>query len=438
MAAVSPSPSSRTSAFARLGLGLLVVALAGACSRKSADPQASAAGSSAKENSPGLASYGKPGEPIHLVVGYQPYYSEAWSGVVLNGRALWKKYLPAGSTVEFNIGLQGSILINAMLAGKQQIGYVGDMPAIVGATKREVADIRIVAHIGLSRDQCNVFFTRNDAPTFSDPKAALQWLDGKTVAVPKGSCTDRFARAVFAKQKITPAAYLNQSIELITSGFRVNKLDAAVVWEPTASRLVAEGLARRVATGNDVDEADGAFIDARADLIEQRPDVISGWLRAELDAEIFLAVGSTDRRSRVLAKLGPERWPGPHRFHRRGRCGGSVCLVDGDAAGVSWHRISRFRAFASDSAAGLGARIDHFFGLPKSCRSTSSFSWVLSTRSSSTCSVGRVPSTSGSCRRRVPWAPRAGTSSGASSCQESCRLSRSGWRSASASRGRWS
>ncbi|MGA3119903.1 MAG: ABC transporter substrate-binding protein [Polyangiaceae bacterium] len=307
MAAVSPSPSSRTSAFARLGLGLLVVALAGACSRKSADPQASAAGSSAKENSPGLASYGKPGEPIHLVVGYQPYYSEAWSGVVLNGRALWKKYLPAGSTVEFNIGLQGSILINAMLAGKQQIGYVGDMPAIVGATKREVADIRIVAHIGLSRDQCNVFFTRNDAPTFSDPKAALQWLDGKTVAVPKGSCTDRFARAVFAKQKITPAAYLNQSIELITSGFRVNKLDAAVVWEPTASRLVAEGLARRVATGNDVDEADGAFIDARADLIEQRPDVISGWLRAELDAEIFLA---DPKNSRDVARMAKEQTTG--------------------------------------------------------------------------------------------------------------------------------
>jgi NitT/TauT family transport system substrate-binding protein len=176
-----------------------------------------------------------------------------------------------------------------MLAGKEQIGYVGDMPGIVGATKRSVADLRIVANIGLSHDQCNVFLTRNDAPTFADAKTAVRWLDGKTVAVPKGSCTDRFAVSVFKKQGITPKEYLNQSIELITSGFRVKKLDAAVVWEPTASRLVAEGLARRVASGNDFDEDDAAFIDMRADLVQGRPDIVKGWLQAELDAELYLA-----------------------------------------------------------------------------------------------------------------------------------------------------
>jgi NitT/TauT family transport system substrate-binding protein len=234
-------------------------------------------------------SYGKIGDPIHLSVGYQPYYTEAWSGAVLNGLGLWKKYLPAGSTVEFNVGLQGALVVNAMLAGKEQIGYVGDMPGIVGASKRSVADLRIVAAIGLGTDQCNVFFTRLDAPAFADAKAAVKWLDGKTVAVPKGSCTDRFARAVFKKENVNPGAYLNQNIELITSGFRAKKLDAAVVWEPTGSRLVAEGLARRVASGNDFSENDGAFIDVRADLLAQRPDVVKAWLEAELDAELFLA-----------------------------------------------------------------------------------------------------------------------------------------------------
>ena len=233
--------------------------------------------------------YGKPGTPIHLIVGYQPYYSQAWSGAVIDGLQLWKKYLPAGSTVEFHIGLQGAIIVNAMLAGKASLGYLGDMPAIVGATKRSVADLRIIANIGLGHDQCNVFFVRNDAPQFADAKAAVAWLNGKTVATPKGSCSDRFAQAVFQKEKVTPAAYLNQSIEVITSGFRVGKLDAAVVWEPTASRLVAEGLARRVASGYNFDEPDGAFLDARADLIKQRPDIIKAWLETELDAELFLA-----------------------------------------------------------------------------------------------------------------------------------------------------
>jgi len=233
--------------------------------------------------------FGKPGTPVKLVVGYQPYYTESWSGVVMRGKKLYEKYLPKGSEVEFQIGLQGSIIVNNMLAGKQHIGYMGDMPAIVSTTKETVADIRMVAAVGLGFDQCNIFLARKDAPAFKDGKAALKWLDGKQVAVPKGACTDRFAQAVFKKEGVKPAAYLNQNIEVITSGFRAGKLDAAAIWEPTASRLVAEGLAKRVASGYSVNENDGGFLNMRADLIKQRPDVVKAWLNAELDAQIFLA-----------------------------------------------------------------------------------------------------------------------------------------------------
>ena len=33
--------------------------------------------------------FGSPGEPVDLVIGYQPYYTESWSGVVINGQELW-------------------------------------------------------------------------------------------------------------------------------------------------------------------------------------------------------------------------------------------------------------------------------------------------------------------------------------------------------------
>lgn len=233
--------------------------------------------------------YGKVGDPVNLVVGYQPYYTEAWSGVVMKGLKLYEKYLPKGSTVEFQIGLQGGIIVNAMLAGKQHIGYMGDMPAIVATTKDRVADIRIVATAGLGFDQCNNMLVKNDAPQFANSGEAIQWMNGKVVAVPKGACTDRFALAVFEKEGIKPASYLNQNIEVITSGFRAGKLDAAAIWEPTASRLVAEGLARKVASGASVDENDGGFIDMRGDLIDKRPDVVKAWLNAELDAQLFMA-----------------------------------------------------------------------------------------------------------------------------------------------------
>ena len=139
---------------------------------------------------------GKPGTPVKVVIGYQPYYTQAWSGVVMRSKKFYEKYLPQGSTVEFQIGLQGAIIVNNMLAGKQHIGYMGDMPSIVSTTKPEVADVRIVGTLGLGWDQCNTFLVRNDAPQFKDSEDAIKWLNGKQVAVPKGSCTERFAQAV--------------------------------------------------------------------------------------------------------------------------------------------------------------------------------------------------------------------------------------------------
>src|SRR5204862_5654456 len=232
--------------------------------------------------------YGKPGSPVKLVVGYQPYYTQSWSGVVMRGKKFYEKYLPKGSDVEFQIGLQGAIIVNNMLAGKQHIGYMGDMPSIVSTTKAETADVRIVGTLGLGFDQCNIFLARTDAPKFATPVEAIKWLDGKQVAVPKGSCTDRFAQATFKKESVNPKDYLNQNIEVTTSGFRAGKIDAAVIWEPTASRLVQEGLAKRIASGATVGETDGAFLTMRADLIKQRPDVVKAWLNAELDAQLFM------------------------------------------------------------------------------------------------------------------------------------------------------
>ena len=251
--------------------------------------------------------YGKPGTPVKLVVGYQPYYTQAWSGVVMRGKKFYEKYLPKGSEVEFQIGLQGAIIVNNLLAGKQHIGYMGDMPSIVSTTKQDVADVRLVANLGLAFDQCNAFLVRKDAPEFKSAAEAIKWLDGKTVAVPKGSCTDRFAQAVFKKSSIQPKEYLNQNIEVITSNFRAGKLDAAVMWEPTTSRLVDEGLARLVATGASVQENDGGFLGMRADLIKQRPDVVKAWLNGELDAQLFIA---DSKNAAEVVKMAKEQTTG--------------------------------------------------------------------------------------------------------------------------------
>ncbi|MGI9301216.1 MAG: ABC transporter substrate-binding protein [Gammaproteobacteria bacterium] len=237
--------------------------------------------------------FGKEGEAVSLVIGYQPYYTESWSGVVNNGKELWKKYLPEGSTAKFEIGLQGSVIVNAMTGEKQHIGYMGDMPAIASTFRnikeRGGTDMRIVAVLGTSKQQCNVFLVRNDAPEFKDGVEAVKWMDGKITSAPHGACTDRFAQLAFQKAGIKPKRYLNQNIEVITTNFRAGKLDAAAIWEPTASKIAKAGIARRAASGENFDALDGGFMVMLNDLISQRPDVHKGWLEAELDAQLFMA-----------------------------------------------------------------------------------------------------------------------------------------------------
>jgi NitT/TauT family transport system substrate-binding protein len=231
-------------------------------------------------------------EPVKLTVGYQPYDTISYSAVVIRALELWKKYLPPGSEVEFQAALQGSIIVNQMLANKQQIGYLGDMPAVVATTKRSVAPINLVANTGMSQGQrCNVVMVRADAPKFKSTDEAIKWLDGKVVATPQGSCAHRFLGLMIEKTKIKPAQILNQSIEVIATNLRTGKVDGAVLWEPSVSRIgdiVGEGAGRIVATGYTFGIPDAGAIAMREDFMKQRPEIVEAWLKTELEAQRYV------------------------------------------------------------------------------------------------------------------------------------------------------
>ena len=227
-----------------------------------------------------------------IVVGYQPYDTISYSAIVIRAKEIWKKYMPQGTEVEFEGALQGSVIVNAMLADKQSIGYLGDMPAVVCTTKTSIAPIKLVASLGFSAGQrCNVIMVRADAPQFASPEDAVKWLDDKTIATPKGSCAERFLRTVMEHSNIKPKTILNESLEVIATNFRVKKIDAAVLWEPTVSRisdLAGEGVARVVATGNTFGTPDAGFVAMRADFLQKHPDLALAWLKAELEAQQYI------------------------------------------------------------------------------------------------------------------------------------------------------
>jgi NitT/TauT family transport system substrate-binding protein len=227
-----------------------------------------------------------------FVVGFQPYDTISYQVIVNAELGLWKKYVPAGTEFEFMPALQGTIIANSMLADKAQIGYMSVMPATILCSKYETADIKMVATLGMSEGtRCALVLVRADAPKFKDNEEVARWLDGKVIAAPKGSASDQYLLNFFAKYKVKPKEYLNQSIEVIATNFRTKKLDAASMWEPTLSRVasdVGEGIARIVADGRACDNPDLGILVMRSDFMKKHPEVAKGYLRAELEAQRYL------------------------------------------------------------------------------------------------------------------------------------------------------
>ena len=112
---------------------------------------------------PRAPAFGKPGEPVNLVVGFQPYYVVTWTA--------------------------------AMRDAKLHIGYIGD--AVVPLAAAQEPDIRLIAVAALSQDQC-IVVARRDAPVFATPAEAVRWLEGKRIAVLPGTCMERITRADLA------------------------------------------------------------------------------------------------------------------------------------------------------------------------------------------------------------------------------------------------
>ncbi len=232
---------------------------------------------------------GTSGTPVNLNVGYFPSWEGGLSGVIVKKEGLWKKFLPAGSTVHWDTQVVGPPLVANLLANKDQLAYIGDLPAYVATAKRSIADLRIVENnlFSPTGQMCSILVVRANAPHFSNYQQAVRWLNGKNIGVSgKGSCGDRFVTSIMKKEHIhANVEYLDPTI--ILTELKSGKIDAAQTFEPHVAQIVAQGVGRVVATGNDFNEHDGDFIVMRKDFITQHPAAALGWVEADLTARHF-------------------------------------------------------------------------------------------------------------------------------------------------------
>ncbi|MEM4313062.1 MAG: ABC transporter substrate-binding protein [Thermoplasmata archaeon] len=245
------------------------------------------------------------GKPVHITVGFFPSWVGGWSGAVIKHRELWKKYLPPGSKVDWDIQVVGPPIVANLMANKIQIGYMGDMPALVATTKRGIADLRIV-EINLFSDTgqiCSCMLVRSDAPQFKSIDEAVRWLDGKKIGVSgKGSCGDRFVSSLIRKTNIKPdVQYLDPTI--IKTSLQAKKIDAAQSFQPHVAQIINHGFGRLVFTGSKWASQDSNFILMRKDFIDQYPEAAKGWIKADIEALQFIMTNPYETVKMVAKEL---------------------------------------------------------------------------------------------------------------------------------------
>ena len=232
---------------------------------------------------------------VKIVLGSLPL-APTWGVNVVTRAELWKKYLP-NVEVERVETTSGMPLVNNILAGKVDIAYMGDTPTLILGSRRDVSDSRFVAITEADDGGSSAAFVRKEAlfKTIKD-------LDGKRVSVSFGAYTHRFAEVLSDAERIK-FQYTGQAPEVGLTSLQAGRVDALITWPPYGELAVHRGFARVLMDGSKMKFSSARCVVVSKAFAEKHPDVVVGWLRAELDAHKILR-----ERPQAAAQMIYEDW----------------------------------------------------------------------------------------------------------------------------------
>jgi NitT/TauT family transport system substrate-binding protein len=223
---------------------------------------------------------------VHL--GYFPNVTHA---VALVGAQRGTLTSPGSNvTVDTKTFNAGPSLIEALLAGDIDIGYVGPSPAINGYVKSHGEALRIIA--GAASGGAS-FVVRPGAhiTTAAD-------LAGKKIATPQKGNTQDIALRYYLQQNHLKSTEDGGTVQVVPTDnaniltlFKAGQIDGAWVAEPYASRLVVEDkgtvfMDERTLWPN------GKFVStnvvARKAFLDQHPDVVQAFLKAHVESVQYI------------------------------------------------------------------------------------------------------------------------------------------------------
>lgn len=238
---------------------------------------------------------------VHLA--YFPNFTHAVA-LVGTERNTFKQTL-SPNTLSIKTFNAGPDLINALLAGSIDIGYVGPNPAINGYVQSNGGGLRIIAGAAsggasfIVRPAANIKTAADlSGKRLSDPqKGGTQDISLRHYLQTQGLKTDDQGGTVH----ISPT----DNASILTE-FEQGQIDGAWVPEPWASRLVLEGKGTVF-----VDERDlwpnRAFVTTnvvvRKDFLDQHPDAVKKFLQAHVETVQYIKANPSETRTDVNNQL---------------------------------------------------------------------------------------------------------------------------------------
>lgn len=232
-------------------------------------------------------------QTIRIGIGHQSFCTDTYTGgLVVKGRNLLEKYLPKDGKyagVQYDIVWEdytsGPPITNQMLAGKLDIGVMGDYPLLVnGARFQETKSLRsvLVAITGYNRNGSGNSIV---VPSSSDVYS-FEGLKGKRVSVPFGSAAHGMLLKALIDRGLGQDYFtiINQAPPVGATSIQEKKIDAHADFCPWGELLEFKGWGRKVFDGSETNIPYLHGVVVRKDFAETYPEIVVAYLKAVLEA----------------------------------------------------------------------------------------------------------------------------------------------------------
>ncbi|EGD54638.1 ABC transporter substrate-binding protein [Gordonia neofelifaecis] len=232
-----------------------------------------------------------------IVVGYQSKtINTVTAGTLLRARGDFERRLAElgkanGKTydVRWEDYDTGAPITTGMIAGKIDIGSMGDYPLLVNGSRANASDSTATSILSITGSSptgsLNMIVTRPDSPIRS-----VSDLRGKRVSASVGSAGHGTAIAALDRAGI-PAGDVdvtNQQPQIGATALESGKVDALAQFVAWPGLLVFQHKAKLVYDGAELGRPTLHGTIARNSFIKQQPEVVEAFLKAQLDATAAL------------------------------------------------------------------------------------------------------------------------------------------------------